>query len=76
MLRTHITILASSFGVITPLSAAVLTFDTGNTTDGSGIPTTYGDNITATTIGSSSYGATGGFTPDITVSYGNASHRY
>jgi hypothetical protein len=48
--------------------ATVLTFDTG-LTDGATMPQTYGDNVTSLVSGSFSYGATGGFTPNVVVEY-------
>ncbi len=50
-------------------SATVLTFDDGATSDGALIPQGYGDNVIATTMGTYSYGAAGGFTPGIGVDY-------
>ncbi|MBS1708501.1 MAG: hypothetical protein JSS65_07230 [Armatimonadetes bacterium] len=50
-------------------SATVLTFDIDNLTNGSLMPQSYGDNVTATTMGGHHYGAAYGFTPDVTASY-------
>jgi hypothetical protein len=50
-------------------SATVLTFDLAGATDYTPIPQEYGDNVTATTMGGFSYGAGGGFTPDVNVGY-------
>lgn len=50
-------------------SATVLTFDIAGAANGSLIPQTYGDNVTATTMGSFSYGAAGGVTPNVEVTY-------
>ena len=53
-----------------PASATVLTFDvTGSSTGVVSLPQDYGDNVTATTMGSYRYGAAGGFTPDVAVGY-------
>ncbi|MEM9354333.1 MAG: PEP-CTERM sorting domain-containing protein [Planctomycetota bacterium] len=52
--------------------ATSLTFD-GTAFDNTGgtqlIPQTYGDRVTATTMGSFDYGAAGGFTPNVEVAY-------
>lgn len=50
-------------------NATVLTFDITGAADGSVMPQSYGDNVTATTMGNFSYGSAHGFTPDITTSY-------
>lgn len=51
-------------------SATVLTFDlvTGGVINVSDLPT-YGDRVTATTMGSYTYGSTFGFTPNVVVDY-------
>jgi len=49
--------------------ATVLTFDiSGASNTISSIPQNYGDNVSATTMGTFSYGSSGGFTPNVTVS--------
>ena len=64
-----------SITLFAPLAgASVLTFQTdlgGAITDGD--LATYGDNIAATTQNGFSYGAEGGFTPGVTVSFQNFS---
>ena len=50
-------------------SATVLTFDISGAGNGSIMPQAYGDQVTSTTDGSFSYGATGGFTPNVVVDY-------
>jgi hypothetical protein len=50
--------------------ASVLTFDLSGLSNGQSIDQTYGDNITAPTIGGFSYGSAQGFTPNISVAYG------
>src|SRR4051812_40019817 len=56
--------------LITAVShATVLTFDVAQAGDGSIMPQAYGDRVTATTMGSFSYGAAGGFTPNVVVDY-------
>lgn len=49
--------------------ATVLTFDITGVGAGSSMSQFYGDNVTATTMGTFSYGNTGGFTPNVTVSH-------
>lgn len=49
-------------------NATVLTFDINNAADGSIISQSYGDNVTAVTMGNFGYGAAGGFTPNVSVS--------
>ena len=49
--------------------ATVLTFDIAGAANSSEMPQAYGDNVTATTMGGFSYGAAGGFTPNVAVSY-------
>jgi len=60
--------------------ATVLTFDIGGgITSSNDIPQTYGDNVTATSMGIFGYGSAGGFTPNITLKYGetfNESQSY
>ena len=51
------------------LPATVLTFNITGATDGSLLPQGYGDNVASLTNGTFSYGAGGGFTPDVTVDY-------
>jgi hypothetical protein len=53
------------------LQATVLTFDITGLTDFFPAPQAYGDNVTSATMGAFSYGTTGGFTPNITTTYGN-----
>ena len=54
-------------------NATVLTFDIiGNNTNVT-LPQDYGDQVTSTTMGSYSYGAGGGFTPNVNVTYSGAS---
>jgi len=50
--------------------AVVLTFDITGISNALNINQGYGDNVTATTMGTFSYGATHGFTPNVTVAYG------
>lgn len=49
--------------------ATVLTFDITGLAPGNELPQGYGDNATATTMGTFSYGSTGGFTPNVSVEY-------
>ena len=57
------------FALLAPAAqATVLTFDFPGG-DGSLVPQNYGDNVTATTMGTYGYGADGGFTPGVTVDY-------
>jgi len=62
------TLFAGSF-----VNGAVLTFEISGSTNGVILDESYGDRITSTTDGTFSYGATGGFTPNIEVSYNDAS---
>jgi len=55
-----------------PAHATVLTFDIAGATNPSTMPQSYGDAVTATNMGSFSYGALGGFTPNVSVSYESA----
>lgn len=64
-----LTLLGSFIGGV---NASVLTFDVTGISNHQSISQNYGDNITATTMGSFSYGATEGFTPNITVAYGDS----
>lgn len=58
-------------------SASVLTFDfTPTPALNSQIDSTYGDRVTAATMGGFSYGAAGGFTPNVELSYGPASGNF
>lgn len=50
-------------------NATVLTFDISGNTAGQLVQQAYGDNVTAATMGSFSYGSAHGFTPDVTTSY-------
>ena len=50
-------------------SAAVLTFNITDATAGIAMPQGYGDRVTSTTSGVFSYGADGGFTPNVVVEY-------
>lgn len=52
-----------------PMHATVLTFDIAGIVNGSNMPQGYGDNVTAATMGSFSYGTALGFTPNVTVQY-------
>ena len=54
---------------ILPVKGTVLTFDVSGLGAGVDLPQGYGDRVTATTMGTFSYGAAGGFTPNIEVSY-------
>ena len=57
--------------VSAPLAASVLTFDiTPAPVPNDPIDQNYGDRITAAVMGGFSYGTTGGFTPNVVVSYG------
>jgi hypothetical protein len=49
--------------------ATVLTFHIAGAGQGSAIPQSYGDRVTAATMGSHSYGAAGGFTPNVVADY-------
>jgi hypothetical protein len=49
----------------------VLTFDVTGISNFQPVNQAYGDNVTAVAMGAFSYGADHGFTPDITVSYGD-----
>jgi hypothetical protein len=53
-----------------PAHATVLTFNITGISNFNGIPLAYGDNVTSATMGPFSYGTTGGFTPNVTVDYG------
>jgi hypothetical protein len=61
-------LLALAATSLLPASATVLTFDTG-LGNGVPMPQTYGDQVTSITSGAFSYGAAGGFTPNIAVEY-------
>lgn len=53
-----------------PAQATILTFDfQPRLNQNDPIPQSYGDNVTATTMGAFNYGVGNGFTPNITVSY-------
>jgi len=54
----------------TQAHASKLTFDISSIADGRIIDQTYGNNITATTMGAFSYGSDQGFTPNVTLNYG------
>jgi hypothetical protein len=54
---------------VSPVRATVLTFDTA-LPNGSAVPPGYGQRVTATSQDGFFYGAAGGFTPNVTVSYG------
>lgn len=51
--------------------ATVFTFDIAGLTDFQDVDQTYGDNVTSATMGAFSYGSAEGFTPNVTVAYGN-----
>jgi hypothetical protein len=55
--------------------ASVLIFDITGISNNQIVNSAYGDNITAATVGSFSYGAAQGFTPNVTVDYGPASPK-
>jgi hypothetical protein len=55
-------------GFASPSQAIVATFDIG-ISNGNAVDQAYGDNVTSTINGSFSYGAAGGFTPNVTASY-------
>ena len=56
-----------------PAQATVLNFNISGATDGSAIPTAYGNRVSSASSGAFSYGNQGeGFTPGIAVSYGFA----
>jgi len=72
--RRKVTALATTlltFGLLGGINASVLTFDISGISNFQNVNQTYGDNITATTIGGFSYGAAEGFTPNVTVTYGD-----
>lgn len=49
----------------------ILTFNPASSyTEGTAIPQTYGDNVTAATMGAFQYGGSSGFTPNVSVIYG------
>lgn len=66
--------LAAAFCVSTPFAAqgTVLSFDIAGLSDFQNINQAYGDNVTDAVMGGFSYGALHGFTPDVTVTYGNS----
>jgi hypothetical protein len=70
MIRSFLTFSLLSALWIIPAGATVLTFDIAGQALNDAIPQAYGDRVTATTMGSFSYGAAGGFTPNVVVSYG------
>jgi hypothetical protein len=53
--------------------ASELTFDIDGIGNGNVMPQEYGDNITALNMGDFHYGAAGGFTPNVMVSYADLS---
>ena len=56
----------------TGANGAVLTFDITGIGNFDNIDQSYGDNVTATTMGSFSYGSAEGFTPNVVVEYGDS----
>lgn len=50
--------------------ATVLTFDGAGDGNASSLNQAYGSRVTSATMGSFGYGSTGGFTPNVTVTYG------
>lgn len=54
-----------------PSHATVLTFDVAGIFDFQSMPAAYGDNVTSTVMGPYSYGSAQGFTPNVSVQYGN-----
>jgi hypothetical protein len=75
LLTLGILIALSSAFTCTEARASVLTFDITGISNNQIVNSAYGDNITAATVGSFSYGAANGFTPDVTVDYGPASPK-
>ena len=68
----RIAVIASVLAVLAaPCFATVLTFDIAGITNFQAAPQGYGDNVTSSSMGSFSYGSAQGFTPNLTVSYGN-----
>jgi hypothetical protein len=55
------------------VQATVLTFNIDGISSGNVMPQSYGDNVTAMDMGAFHYGAAGGFTPNVTVSYADPS---
>lgn len=71
-MKLKILLISASFLAFIPTQktfASVLTFDIDNITNGNSIPSDYGDNITAETMGNFSYLEGNGFTPNIAVEY-------
>jgi len=55
-----------------PAHATLLTFDIDGAADRDPIPQAYGDGVTAIDMGAFHYGADGGFTPNVSISYASA----
>ncbi len=58
--------------LVAPMCASVLTFQISDATNNQSINQNYGDNISAFSVGTFTYGSAGGLTPNVTVSYGPA----
>ena len=71
-LRAAIVLCASVFLSTSDARGTVLTFDISGIANFQAAPQGYGDNVTSSTMGSFSYGAAQGFTPNVTVAYGNS----
>src|SRR5687767_8032083 len=56
-------------GFVSQSRATELTFQIAGAGNGALIPQTYGDRVIATTMGGFTYGAGGGFTPNVVVDY-------
>jgi len=62
------------YGLLTvAVQATVLTFNIDGINNGNVMPQNYGDNVVAEDMGNFHFGAAGGFTPNVTVSYADPS---
>jgi hypothetical protein len=75
IVTSGILIALSSVFTYAEARASVLTFDLTGISNNQIVNSAYGDNITAATVGSFSYGFAQGFTPNVTVDYGPLSPK-